>query len=122
MGRDPDIWAENQGVVAAILAFRPLQYLCLRGVRNVTALHTILGHHGATQKGLLIEPTSKGRPGSIDYHLKYPAMTPVDAQRIAESTPLLRELRLPIKRTKGDKDECAIYKAIESFPISAVSF
>jgi hypothetical protein len=42
-------------------------------------------------------------------------MTPVDARRIAESTPLLRKLRPAIKRTKGDKDECAIYKAIASF-------
>ncbi|KAL3488827.1 hypothetical protein BJX62DRAFT_239663 [Aspergillus germanicus] len=115
MGRDPDLWAENQGVIEAILAFRPLQYLCLRGVRNVATLHTILGHHGAMLKGLLIEPTRKGRPGSIDYHFKYPPMTPVDVRRIAESTPVLRELRLPFKRTKGDKDECALYKAIGSF-------
>ncbi|KAJ0421669.1 hypothetical protein BJY00DRAFT_282161 [Aspergillus carlsbadensis] len=116
MGRDPDLFAENQGVVEAILAFRPLQYLCFRGVRNVTTLHTIVEHHGATLKGLLIEPTRKGRVGrSRDYHFKYPAMTPADVRRIAESTPLLRELRLPIKRTKGDKDECAIYKAIGSF-------
>jgi hypothetical protein len=112
--RTPDLFADNQGVIEAILAFYPLQYLYLRQVRNVSTVHDILERHGPTLKGLQIEPIRTGRAGLADSHFKYPAMTATDVVRIAESAPHLRELRLTIKRTLGDNNESAIYKAIGS--------
>ncbi|KAL2848399.1 hypothetical protein BJY01DRAFT_159922 [Aspergillus pseudoustus] len=114
LNRTPDLFADNQGVIEAVLAFRPLQYLCLRQVRNVTTVHTILEHHGLTLKGLQIEPIRTGRAGLADFHFKYPAMTATHVVRIAESAPHLRELRIPLKRTMGDENESAIYRAIGS--------
>ncbi|KAL5041129.1 hypothetical protein BDW71DRAFT_212416 [Aspergillus fruticulosus] len=113
---DPDLYTNHQGVIEAILAFSSLQYLCLWGVWNVTTLDIILERHRPSLKGLLIEPTKAGRVGpSSDFHFKYPHPTATDILQFAESAPNLRELRLPLKRNKGNKDECGIYKALGSF-------
>ncbi|KAL4870688.1 hypothetical protein BDV12DRAFT_195165 [Aspergillus spectabilis] len=99
--KDSDLYADNQGVIEAIIAFRPLEYLCLRGVRNVATIHTILSRHGPTLRGLSIEPTKAGRairPFS-DHHSKSPNLTP----------------RSPAQTHKGNRDEYAKCKAIGSF-------
>jgi hypothetical protein len=92
MSQDSDLFADNPGVVEAILTFYPLQYLCRR-VRDVETLHMVLERHGATLKGLLFEPTKLGRAGRMsDFHYKHPSIIPTDVRRIAESGPLLCEL------------------------------
>ncbi|KAL4993713.1 hypothetical protein BDV10DRAFT_189701 [Aspergillus recurvatus] len=116
LNKDPDLYADHQGIIKAIVTFSPLQYLCLRGVRNVATLDLIVKRHGPRLKGLLIEPTTAGRVGPLsDMHFKYPHLTAADILRFAESAPNLRELRLPLKRDKGSKDECGIYRALSAF-------
>ncbi|KAL3478253.1 hypothetical protein BJX99DRAFT_256578 [Aspergillus californicus] len=117
LNQDPDLTTDNSGIIEAILAFNPLQYLCLRAVRNITTLHTILNRHGPTLHGLIIEPLTTGRSGLgvMDAHFKFPHITDSDILHLAKSAPHLRELRLPLKRTKGNKHECAMYKSLGSF-------
>ncbi|KAJ0424016.1 hypothetical protein BJY00DRAFT_309826 [Aspergillus carlsbadensis] len=107
---DPHV---DSGVaVSAILAFRPLRYLCIRGLREVSNLHRILAYHGQTLHGLSLEPYVWDHSrGGIDGCYKYPQLTPSDIVQVATSCPSLEELRLQIRRSEGNGAECNLYKA-----------
>ncbi|KAL4879240.1 hypothetical protein BJY04DRAFT_220357 [Aspergillus karnatakaensis] len=116
LNKDPNLLADHEGVIDAVMAFKPLQYLCLCGVRSSASLHLILSHHGPTLRGLSLAPTRAGRSGpGADWHYKYPDLMPADIMRMSESAPNIRELRIPLKRTKGNSVECAKYRALGSF-------
>ncbi|KAL2802010.1 hypothetical protein BJX63DRAFT_438266 [Aspergillus granulosus] len=108
---NPNPQANSPSLITAILAFHPLEYLCLRGARSPSSLHTILAHHGPSLSGLLIEVSDHAR-SMDDIGLKFPTCSPDDIARIGASCPRLRELRLPIQRTQGDPAECAKYAAL----------
>ncbi|PYI15108.1 hypothetical protein BO99DRAFT_436698 [Aspergillus violaceofuscus CBS 115571] len=61
-----------EGMILAVQAFRPLQYLCLRGLRSFASLARIIAHHGPTLKGLGVEAgeTQHEYPDNADG--KYP--------------------------------------------------
>ncbi|RAH77155.1 hypothetical protein BO86DRAFT_403977 [Aspergillus japonicus CBS 114.51] len=61
-----------EGMILAVHGFRPLQYLCLRGLRSFASLARIIAHHGPTLKGLGVEAgeTQHEYPDTADG--KYP--------------------------------------------------
>lgn len=96
----------------------PLKYLCVRALREVSLLDDIATRHGQSLRGLMIEPVSRsitvGQERDSRGYL-YPRCCHVDVEHLAESFPHLRELRIPIQRSKGDHRECQIYRALGNF-------
>ncbi|KAJ5930564.1 hypothetical protein N7466_006057 [Penicillium verhagenii] len=112
--------SDNYGAVAAITAFRPLKYLCLRSVRDVRSIKKIAEHHGPSLKGIIIEISLRERPRRRlhlprDSGFKYPKFAADDIRQLAQLCPNIEELRIPIKRSSGSQDECEIYKALGGF-------
>ncbi|KAF7167167.1 hypothetical protein CNMCM5623_000574 [Aspergillus felis] len=66
--------ADDGGMIAAVCAFNPLQFLCLRGVRSVISLRQIFSQHGQSLKGLIIEASERARtfPARHDNGYKFP--------------------------------------------------
>ncbi|KAJ5121674.1 uncharacterized protein N7515_009635 [Penicillium bovifimosum] len=93
--------------IAGILAFRPLEYLHVRGIRNVEDLDRILQRHGPSLKGLALVPNK--------VHL-YPRLNPSKLLEMMNLCPNMEELRLQIKRSAGNQAECEMYKALGIFP------
>ncbi|KAL2849280.1 hypothetical protein BJX68DRAFT_267132 [Aspergillus pseudodeflectus] len=115
---DPNLSLQENSptVITAILAFHPLQHLCLRGARSPSSLHTILSHHGPSLTSLLIEVSEYGR-SMTDDGPKFPNCSPADIAAIGASCPHLRDLRIPIQRTQGDPGEYDKYVALgAAFP------
>lgn len=113
-----DIHADDDQMVAAVQAFRPLRYLSLEGLRSFTSLRDILTRHGNTLKGLLIQWSTHMRRISnvVDTGLKYPVWTEGQITQISQNCPNLEELCLPIKRSEGSPQECGLYKELGGFP------
>jgi hypothetical protein len=103
--------------MAAVLAVKPLKYLCLRGLREATNLHRILDYHGATLHGLSLEPYVRDHScGPEEGSYKYPKIAASDLILMAKTCPALAELRLQIRRSEGDTQECEVYRALGQFP------
>ncbi|KAJ5781001.1 hypothetical protein N7457_006161 [Penicillium paradoxum] len=113
----PDLNVDNPIGIAGICAFNPLKYLYLCGLRSASSLNAIIQRHGATLKGLIIEPSTTINTPSIvsNSGYKYPELDASGIRHLAESCPQLEELRLPIRRSMGDQKECEMYKAMGSF-------
>lgn len=112
-----DIHADDEQMVAAVQAFRPLRFLCLEGLRSFISLREILSQHGNSLKGLLIQSSTHMRRMSnvVDAGFKYPVWTNGQITEISQSCPILEELCLPIKRTEGSPQECGLYKELGGF-------
>lgn len=112
-----DIHADDEQMVAAVQAFRPLRYLCLEGLRSFTSLHEILSQHGNSLKGLLIQSSTHMRRISnvVDTGFKYPVWTAGQITEISQICSNLEELCLPIKRSEGSLQECGLYKELGGF-------
>ncbi|KAJ5980490.1 hypothetical protein N7481_007788 [Penicillium waksmanii] len=112
-----DIHADDEQMVAAVQAFRPLRYLCLEGLRSFTSLREILSQHGNSLKGLLIQSSTHMRRISniVDTGFKYPLWTAGQITEISQSCPNVEELCLPIQRSEGSPRECGLYKELGSF-------
>lgn len=112
-----DIHADDEQMVAAVQAFRPLRYLCLEGLRSFISLRDILSHHGSTLKGLLLQSSTHMRRISnvVDTGFKYPVWTNGQITEISQNCPILEELCLPIKRDEGSPQECGLYKELGNF-------
>ncbi|KAJ5887247.1 hypothetical protein N7504_011294 [Penicillium tannophilum] len=82
--------SDHDDSIAAIIAFAPLRYLHIYGLRSVENLHRIIERHGPTLKGLIIEPSLVGPP-------RYPRFDVSGILQLAELCPNLEELRLQIK-------------------------
>ncbi|KAL2857297.1 hypothetical protein BJY01DRAFT_137535 [Aspergillus pseudoustus] len=104
---------DNQETVHAILSMNPLQFLCLRGVRKESTLHEILAAHGSTLRGLILEVVQYG--SSPNGFFSHPEMNQANISKIAGLCPNLQELRLPLKRTMGDRFECVKYRTLGEF-------
>ncbi|PYI06992.1 hypothetical protein BO78DRAFT_386407 [Aspergillus sclerotiicarbonarius CBS 121057] len=100
-----DNTSDVQEMIIAVQAFRPLRYLCLRGLRSLSSV------------GLLLEASDTQRRDPDDEGRKYPITEGDHVRLLAQSCPLLEELRLPLQRTQGNGQECDIYRAIgQSWP------
>jgi hypothetical protein len=99
--------------VDILQSFKPLQFLCLRGVRQERTISDILAVHGSTLQGLIIEVTRRGF--GPDCSFQPSNLSPLCISDIAEACPNLRELRIPILRTNGDRYEYTKYKALGQF-------
>ncbi|KAL3445275.1 hypothetical protein BJX65DRAFT_309989 [Aspergillus insuetus] len=82
-------------IITTILAFHPLQHLCLRGARSASSLNTILYHHGPSLTGLLIEVSENGR-SMTDVGPKFPNCSPADIAAIGAAFPNLHSLLLDL--------------------------
>ncbi|KAL2796140.1 hypothetical protein BJX66DRAFT_142043 [Aspergillus keveii] len=102
-----------QDRVDFIQSFNPLQFLCLRGVREERNIREILAVHGSTLQGLVVEVTRSGFGPDCSFQPR--DLSPLCISDIAEACPNLRELRIPILRTKGDRYEYTKYKALGQF-------
>jgi hypothetical protein len=65
---------------------------------------SVLDHHGSSLRKLWVLP------------LTYQSLTQRDIRRIRDHCPLLEDLRLTIRRSRGDATEVATYKALGSLP------
>ncbi|GIJ83410.1 hypothetical protein Asppvi_002230 [Aspergillus pseudoviridinutans] len=115
-----DVNADDEEMVAAVLAFAPLRFLCLRGLRSTSSLDHILQHHGTSLHGLAIEASENGgrvlrSPMIYDNGYKYPVLDSQHISQLVDCCPNLQELRLQIKRQGGNHRECNIYRALGQF-------
>ncbi|KAL4798719.1 hypothetical protein BDV19DRAFT_386191 [Aspergillus venezuelensis] len=94
--RQADLYAHHPDSIAAIMAFPPLNYLCLRGPRIVSSVLDILESHGQTLRGLSLELTIRAQPfaDGRDTGHKYLHFTAEDIPRLATLCPGLKEPRL----------------------------
>ncbi|KAK4867809.1 hypothetical protein LT330_007468 [Penicillium expansum] len=107
-GRNPAaLETDTAKSMAGILAFCPLEYLYIRGLREVEALDRIIQCHGSSLKGLALVPNK--------VHL-YPRLNNSKLLEMVNLCPNLEELRLQMKRSVGNKAECEMYKALGTFP------
>ncbi|KAJ5547268.1 hypothetical protein N7494_004853 [Penicillium frequentans] len=100
--------SDHDDSIAAIIAFEPLNYLHIDGLRSAENLHRIVERHGPTLKGLIITPSTIGLS-------RYPRLDVFGIFQLAKLCPNLEELRLQIKRLMGSKEECELYKALGQF-------
>ncbi|PWY66473.1 hypothetical protein BO94DRAFT_629030 [Aspergillus sclerotioniger CBS 115572] len=99
-------------MISTVQAFRPLRFLCMRGLLSFSSLDRILSHH-TTLEGLSLEASYRQResPPPGEEH-KYPISNGDHLRSVAKLCPRLAELRLPVQRTKGNARECDIYRAL----------
>ncbi|KAL4863440.1 hypothetical protein BDV12DRAFT_177512 [Aspergillus spectabilis] len=110
-------YTDNDEAISAVVAVRPLKYLCVRGLREASNLHLIAAHHGSTLRGLSLELYARDHDiGPVYGSYKYPELSRSDIQLLATSCPNLEELRLQLRRTEGSTQECNIYRAFGHFP------
>lgn len=108
--------SDNVDMIDAVCAFSPLQFLCLRGLSDVTSLRQILSQHGESLRGLILEVQVVDRWG---HYYRCPSFLDGGqlTRELADKCPHLQELRLPIQRRQGSSQECSLYKALgKSFP------
>jgi hypothetical protein len=115
--RQEDANADDNEMVAAVRAFAPVRFLCLRGLRRTSSLDYILQHHGSSLQGLAIEASEDGSPlrWLYDNGYKYPVLDSPHISQLVDCCPILQELRLQIKRQGGNHRECNIYRALGQF-------
>ncbi|KAF3385132.1 hypothetical protein F1880_001806 [Penicillium rolfsii] len=101
------IETDIEGCIAGIIAFHPLEYLHVRGLRNIEALDRIIQRHGPSLKGLALVPNKVHQ---------YPRLNTSKLLEIMSLCPHLEELRLQMKRSAGNQAECEMYKALGNFP------
>ncbi|KAJ5100277.1 hypothetical protein N7456_006329 [Penicillium angulare] len=99
---------DEEESIAGIMAFCPLKYLYIKGLRSAESLDRIIQHHGPSLKGLALVPFGGKRHG-------YPRLGPSELHEMAIRCPNLEELRLPVARSGGNQAECEMYKALGSF-------
>jgi hypothetical protein len=93
----------------------PLKCLRVRGLRDKSAIFTIVANHGKTLQGLFIEPgQSRRRTDNVPYH-SYPVLGHDDILQLAKEAPGLRTLRLTLERSEGDLHERKLYEALGAF-------
>ncbi|KAJ5110137.1 hypothetical protein N7532_002782 [Penicillium argentinense] len=113
-----NIHADDDQMVAAVMSFYPLKFLCLEGLRNFYSLRDILSRHGHTLEGLIVQSSTHARrlAGVLDTGFKYPVWTNGQITEIAQICPNLEELCIPFKRDEGSPQECGLYKELGGFP------
>lgn len=97
----------------------PLKYLCIQGLEDISFLHDILERHGPSLVGLMLPPGDRQiifSPQPRYLGIVYPFVNDVHLKRIAQRCPNLKDLRVPIRRSKGDHAEVHTYRALGSFP------
>lgn len=111
-----DMPLETEDVRQAIENFfkslSPLKTLRLQGLMDTALVQTILEKHGPFLQELLLRP----RPVGFRYDIESMILDPTNIFTFAKSCPLVRELHLVIKRSKGDSHETACYRALGEFP------
>ncbi|RHZ71790.1 hypothetical protein CDV55_105373 [Aspergillus turcosus] len=115
--RNQDVNADDEEMVAAVRAFAPVRFLCLRGLRSNSSLDHILQHHSMSLQGLAIEASEDPRRHlrTWDNGYKYPVLDSQHISQLVDCCPNLQELRLQIKRQGGCPRECNMYRALGQF-------
>ena len=94
-------------------SLNPLQRLEIRGYINPKIFNIIVQRHGVGLHFLSINPFRDISNDSRNTLVEFsgPVM-----QQLAENCPYLTHLTIPINRTRGDKYEVSIYRALSKFP------
>ncbi|PWY65430.1 hypothetical protein BO83DRAFT_401901 [Aspergillus eucalypticola CBS 122712] len=92
-----DVTWDIEDMISAVRAFRPLRFLCLRGLRSFASLSRI--------------PSDRQRQTPQE-GLKYPISNSEHVWLLANLCPRLEELRMPLQRSQSNAQECEIYKAL----------
>ncbi|KAJ6008142.1 hypothetical protein N7540_012118 [Penicillium herquei] len=95
-------------LIIGILAFHPLKYLYIKGLRSAKNFDRIIQHHGPLLKGLSLVPFTSRAHG-------YPRLNPSEVYEIAIHCPNLEELHFQVTRSGGNQAECEMYKAFGHF-------
>ena len=94
----------------------PLDRLDISGYISATTFNIITRQHGPSLRALKVSPDFS--PGHDKEQLQSLLVTfsaPV-LEELAVHSPYLTHLDIPISRTRGDKHEVAIYRALSKFP------
>ncbi|RAL16646.1 uncharacterized protein BO97DRAFT_467918 [Aspergillus homomorphus CBS 101889] len=110
---DSATW-DIEEMISVVQAFRPLRFLCMRGLRSFTSLDRIVAHH-PTLQGLSLEVRQRQIERSQNGQ-KYPITNGDHIRSLAASCPRLEELSLTLQRTQGNAHECDIYRALGQLP------
>ncbi|RAK88470.1 hypothetical protein BO79DRAFT_228521 [Aspergillus costaricaensis CBS 115574] len=92
-----------EDMISAVRGFRPLRFLCLRGLRSFASVSRIVSHHN-TLAGLSIESSDRQRQTPQE-GLKYPISISEHVRLIANLCPRLEEVRMPLQRSQGNAKE-----------------
>ncbi|KAL3460847.1 hypothetical protein BJX64DRAFT_262321 [Aspergillus heterothallicus] len=115
--QDRDFGRDNDDLVTGVQAFRPLKYLSLCGFYSTSSLKRITETHGRTLQGLIITPDAQtrftGLAEIVEY--KYPELADFEVAQLSQDCPKLQELRIPIRRSAGNPQECNLYRALGHF-------
>ncbi|KAL1961538.1 hypothetical protein VTN77DRAFT_1625 [Rasamsonia byssochlamydoides] len=88
-------------------SLNPLKTLRLHGELDASLVGKVLERHGCALRELML---------NFYPYTEFMVLAPADIARFGECCPLLEELHLEIKRSKGDYHETQTYKALGKFP------
>ncbi|PKY03512.1 hypothetical protein P168DRAFT_327575 [Aspergillus campestris IBT 28561] len=91
-------------VARFLLSLPPLSSLTLCNWKHDLPLDAVIPYHGPNLRKLSVSPFDDE------------SLTLVNVKRISTSCPLLEELKLPLRRSKGDSTEVMAYQALGSLP------
>ncbi|PLB40297.1 uncharacterized protein BDW47DRAFT_135099 [Aspergillus candidus] len=106
-------------LITALTSFSPLQSLRICGLNRPSVLWPVVVHHAKVLESLLLQPTEYNyhNIGIDDDPDRLPAFDIWAIRKLGAICPRLKELRIPLSRSNGDRTECDLYRAIgRSFP------
>jgi hypothetical protein len=108
---------DNDDSVAAIRAFSPLKYLQISPLRSLSSLKNILEHSWTIIKGTHPRPVTKGpyMRRRHDRGYRYPELDASDISHMVQTCPNLEELCVPIRKSRGSRQECQTCIALSKF-------
>lgn len=113
MVHDPSFVRDLSHMFAGL---KPLKYIRVCCPRDTAIVHEIFAHHGRTLQGFIIEPYMTPGQEAHEKHPLYPPFNTSDLVSLSSQAPHLEELRLPLRRSLGNKTECELYEALGKFP------
>ncbi|PKY01747.1 hypothetical protein P168DRAFT_292820 [Aspergillus campestris IBT 28561] len=106
-------------LITALTSFTPLQSLRICGLNRPSVLWPIVVHHAKVLETLLLQPTEYNyhNIGINDDPDRLPAFDIWEIRKLGSICSRLKELRIPLSRSNGDRTECDLYRAIgRNFP------
>lgn len=110
--REDDESEQSQNALNILLSsLNPLQRLHLSGYLSPETFNITVHRHGANLRILLLTPERNEESRNPLVVFSTPVM-----QQLASHSPYLTYLSIPISRTRGDKHEVGIYRALSKLP------
>lgn len=98
-----------------LLAVRPVRKLCLEKTIQTLSLVQVVEHHGSTLRRLCLLPSKEYTACNTQWSDHYlPSATILSA--ITRSCPLIEDLAITVRRSKGSSEEVQMYRVLGSLP------